>query len=1067
MQLKIRERISGILGFGGNFPRRRSRLLLSNIELLDQRIVLASPQDPVVAEFSSSETSAMRAVPPEFIEIDTSAISKIDEGASASLTIKLLVQPTRNVGVSLSMVSDARQARVKNSTLTFTTQNWTQPQTITIEGVENDGYDGDQVVDLNLNFVSLDSRFDEISESLHTTIVDTGGDSLTGMLTGNITYSGDPDPSDAEIQKPLYLTLDGTEFDLPHNRVTEASLVGDQISFTLHDIAYEIESARFTGTLVHEVGGDRSISGTWTGTGRGGYYSSSGQWSVTTAQSTTVWFGLGGTITLEEGEETFLPVSLSRAPISNVEVSFRHEDLSEPRISFDSASDVHMLVFTPENWSTPQNLRIHAINNNGSNAQAVDQIKAYARSTDRRFNIDYAGGFLANVLEVIIVDPALNGNYSGSALGSLTTPDGTTSVDNSISLSISGNVINNTTPVALTGSNTRHTVSFTQTDGPLAGAVYHGEVFRNSDETTVIQGSWTLSRSDIQGSGTFSVDIEPITPPNIAENWFTDHAYGFTHARIDVEFNHREPYLIAGTISNGFTVPASHYSVTLKSTRQQPNVFQGEDGVGGFFDFVFSENVLNPRTAFVTHRKGAYIESFELESVRNSTLIINPSLSLSASPGGSNEVSLSLSAPPISNVDLDLVVIQGQTLAELSKSHLTFTPVNWNVPQVMTIAVASEVGGLPPEGLFVFEVSATSDDTDYQDLLPKSVTVSISGRADGVYSGRMSGTVVTEGDFFHPPMNESFSHNITFLLNSADIHILDVSPGEYFPVSASSGSRTENAIAFSIENLNASSLIGGEKYDFTGVLVSNPNGTKTASGTWVLRSSYEVASGSGTWSATAGPGLRITDSGENIQISEGRVKTIPFALTYKPISNVEVVFSPIEGAGQALLSGNSLTFTPDNWNTPQSLAITGVMDGNDGNQPFVLSADFTSSDPVYDFASAQLFPMVVRPLLDGNYSGRLIGETRGFDRAGSTTSRTPFDRPFSFSVLNGAVTINGSNREIDANGHFRMTVGTFAALYVGDFVVHADGSVTASGTFSESHYFSSYSESGNWTVTRN
>jgi hypothetical protein len=63
----------------------------------------------------------------------------LKNGTTDSLTVNLLRQPSANVTIPVS-VSDASQASVSTSSLTFLPTDWNQPQRITISGLDNLSY---------------------------------------------------------------------------------------------------------------------------------------------------------------------------------------------------------------------------------------------------------------------------------------------------------------------------------------------------------------------------------------------------------------------------------------------------------------------------------------------------------------------------------------------------------------------------------------------------------------------------------------------------------------------------------------------------------------------------------------------------------------------------------------------------------------------------------------------------------------------------------------------------------------------------------------------------------------
>jgi len=90
-----------------------------------------------------------------------------------------------------------------------------------------------------------------------------------------------------------------------------------------------------------------------------------------------------------------------------------------------------------------------------------------------------------------------------------------------------------------------------------------------------------------------------------------------------------------------------------------------------------------------------------------------------------------------------------------------------------------------------------------------------------------------------------------------------------------------------------------------------------------------------------GFGSVVESSGSTVMSEGGSSDSFTFALASQPGSSV-VVSVVSSDLSEASVSVSSLTFTPSNWDVPQSVTVTGVNDGlGDGDQSvnIVLSAD--------------------------------------------------------------------------------------------------------------------------------
>ena len=75
------------------------------------------------------------------------------------------------------------------------------------------------------------------------------------------------------------------------------------------------------------------------------------------------------------------------------------------------------------------------------------------------------------------------------------------------------------------------------------------------------------------------------------------------------------------------------------------------------------------------------------------------------------------------------------------------------------------------------------------------------------------------------------------------------------------------------------------------------------------------------------PGFTVVESGGSTSVSEtGTTDTFTVVLDAQPTNNVVFDIASAD-TGEATIAPASLTFTAGNWNTPQTVTVTGVNDG--------------------------------------------------------------------------------------------------------------------------------------------
>ncbi len=132
---------------------------------------------------------------------------------------------------------------------------------------------------------------------------------------------------------------------------------------------------------------------------------------------------------------------------------------------------------------------------------------------------------------------------------------------------------------------------------------------------------------------------------------------------------------------------------------------------------------------------------------------------------------------------------------------------------------------------------------------------------------------------------------------------------------------------------------------------------------------------------TAGP-ITTSESGDTVSFD--------LALTSEPLSDVIVTFSS-DNTDEGTITG-AITFTPENWDTPQTVTATGVDDQvTDGGVAYAVSAVVTSTDTNYDpsINTALVLPPAVNITnLDNEANTAPSIDAQSFDIAENSASDT-------------------------------------------------------------------------------
>ena len=307
--------------------------------------------------------------------------------------------------------------------------------------------------------------------------------------------------------------------------------------------------------------------------------------------------------------------------------------------------------------------------------------------------------------------------------------------------------------------------------------------------------------------------------------------------------------------------------------------------------------------------------------------------------GFASNFTVVLSSQPIGNVSID-VTSNNTAEGTVSTGTLTFTSANWYIAQsVMVTGVDDFVddGDVPWTAI---TAPAVSVDPNYSGLDSANVLiVNVDNETAGVTITQSGGsTAVTEGG-----ATDSFTVVLTSRPASGSI-----------TVTLSSGSQVSLSTA-SLTFTNATSVAGGWNVAQTVTVTAvNDNVAEGAHSTTV----GVTSSGTG-YSALSIPSIivSITDndtagttvSSAAVTTTEsGGAGTFTFSLNTQPTANVTVVLTSTD-TSEGSVSPSSLTFTPGNFSSNQTVTLIGVNDDlDDGDIAYAVGFTLVSADTAYN-----------------------------------------------------------------------------------------------------------------------
>ncbi|HMW04729.1 MAG TPA: DUF1554 domain-containing protein [Leptospiraceae bacterium] len=316
--------------------------------------------------------------------------------------------------------------------------------------------------------------------------------------------------------------------------------------------------------------------------------------------------------------------------------------------------------------------------------------------------------------------------------------------------------------------------------------------------------------------------------------------------------------------------------------------------------------------------------------------VISPSTGLQTSESGTSlQIRISLNKAPTDTVSIQTISFSDSKEGTIDKTSLIFTTSNWNTAQVITVVGVDDliVDG-DKVSLLSFSPSVSNDkEFDGLSITPLSIT-NKDDDIPGFTITPTSGLITSE---------TATTVNFTISLTSepkADVTIPSITSSN-----TAEGTVSISTITFTSTNWNIPQTItatgvddilsdGNQTYQiqFSAASSSDPvyNG-KIATSVSIINTDDE------TFGVTVTPTAGLTTT------EVGGTASFNIVLNSASTSSVTIPISSSNTA-EGTVNTSSLTFTPGNWNVPQTVTITGVNDFvADGNTSYTINVGPCSS----------------------------------------------------------------------------------------------------------------------------
>ena len=826
---------------------------------------------------------------------DTAGVSvsptslSVEEGGTTTYTVVLNTEPSSTVTVTPSS-GDTGAATLSPSSLTFTSGNWDTAQTVTVSGQEDDDVNDETVaISHNVSGYGSVTTAAEVSVTVNdndTAVVSVSPTSLSVNESGTTTYT-------------VVLTTE------PSSTVTVTPSSNDTGAATLSPSSLTFTSGNWKTAQTVTVSGqeDDDVNDETVAIS----HSVSGYGSVTTAADVSVTVNDNDTagvsvsptsLSVNESGTTTYTVVLTTEPSSTVTVTPSSGDTGAATLSPSS------LTFTSGNWKTAQTVTVSGQEDDDVNNETV----AISHSVSGYGSVTTAANVSVTVNDndtagVSVSPTSLSVNESGTTTYTVvltTEPSGTVTV--TPSSGDTGAATLSPSSLTFTSGNwdTAQTVTVSgEEDDDVNNetvAISHS-VSGYGSVTTAAEVSVTVSDNDTAG-----VSVSP-TSLSVNEGGTTTYT---------VVLNTEPSSTVTVTPSSGDTGTAtlSPSSLTFTSgnwdTAQTVTVSGAEDDDANDETVAISHNVSGYGSVTTAANVSVTVNDNDTAGVS-----VSPT-SLSVNESGTTTYTVVLTTEPNSTVTV--TPSSGDTgAATLSPSSLTFTSGNWKTAQTVT-------------------VSGEEDDDVNNETV--AISHSVSGYGSVTTAAEVSVTVSdndTAGVSVSPTslsVNESGTTTYTVVLTTEPSSTVTVTPS-----SSDTGTATlsPSSLTFTSGNWDTAQTVtvsGAEDDDANDETVAI---------------SHSV-SGYGSVTTAANVSVTVSDndtagvsvSPTSLSVNESGTTTYTVVLTTEPSGTVTV--TPSSGdTGAATLSPSSLTFTSGNWDTAQTVTVSGQEDDDVNNETVAIS----------------------------------------------------------------------------------------------------------------------------------
>ncbi|OFX27731.1 MAG: hypothetical protein A2041_04005, partial [Bacteroidetes bacterium GWA2_31_9b] len=880
------------------------------------------------------------------LTVSKTNITTTEAGGSESFTVRLNTQPSSSITIGINS-TNPDEGTVLPSTLTFTTANWNVAQTVTATGVNDFIDDGDIAYTISISINSGDSKY---TSALNTTVSainidnDAAGVTVSPTSIGTTEVGGTASFSIVLTSQPTSnVTISFTGIDVTEGSIDKTSVIFTNANWNISQLV--------TITGLDDAIADGNIPYTIVTTATSSYtlYNGISVDDVNVINSDNDIAGITvspitGLTTTESGGTTTFTISLNTQPTANVTINLTSLDLTEGTVSPAS------IVLTTVDWS-------EIITVTGVSDAVDDGDISYSIQTSNTISTDpnYNNKPVDDV-SVTNTDDDVAGITVTPISGLTTTETGGTATFSIVLTSqpTADVTIGLSSSDATEGSVSPSSVIFTSVNWNTPRNITITGVDDLIDDDNISYNIITAQATsgDIKYSVINPSDVNVTNTDNDVVGYTVTPTSGLTTtealgtATFTIKLNTQPTANVVVGLSSSNTAEGTVSPASLTFTSGNWNSTQTVT-ITGVNDFVDDGDILytiltSPASSTDSKYSGLDAANVSVTNIDNDAagITVSPTSGLTTTEaGGTATFSIVLTSRPTANVTIGLTS-SDLTEGTVAPASVTFTPSDWNTSRTITLTGVDDLVDDDNIGYTIVTAQATSGDLNYNIINPSDVSVTNTDNdVAGITVSPTSGLTTTEAGgtaTFTIVLTSEPTANVTIGLTSSDV---------------TEGSVLTTSVVFTTLNWNTERTI-----TVTGVddnVVDGPKiyniVTATATSTDGKYNIINPSDVSVTNNDNDVVGFTISPISGLSTTEAGGTETFTVRLTSQPTASVSINLTS-SNTSEGIASPSSLTFTTSNWNSLQTVTVTGQNDDIDDDDIAysVVTQAAVSSDPLYN-----------------------------------------------------------------------------------------------------------------------